>query len=1087
MIAIRSSVSSVLILALTMLVCAGCSKEARKDRSLARGDRGFEAEKYDEAEVEYRNALQLVPFDPTALRQLGFLYFNEGRLALAYVYLHKAAELRPESNDIRLKLGMCELSLGLVKEAREAARRVLQSQPGAKDALLLLADSSRTPSEAEDARQLIEKLRQQDQDRSGYHLALGSLRMAQKDTDGAEKEFKRALELDPKSSDAYAGLGEVYRHRHDLKQAEQALKSAADIAPLRSIQRLRYAEFKVETGAVSEAKKILDEMTGKAPDYIPAWVLVMKLAFDERRYDDCAATIQKILARDSGNYEALLQRGILKLANGDAAGAVDELERLDRTYSRVPQLKYRLALAYARNGDNAKAENSLYQAIQIAPDYDPALLLMAELNLRKGNPAAAIEALNQIIKARPQVERAFLLLARAYLAENNPDQALAVYHRLEEVAPKDPEVPFLVGMVELSEKRPAHAREAFEKSLEIAPGNARSLEMLVNLDLAERKNAAAIARVQALIQQYPKAPGPWLLMEKIHAARHDMKGAESDLLKAIDLDPNNQMAYLLLAQFYVATNKHQQALDKLTALADKTNNTNALFQIGLIHQELKQFDAARAAYERLLAVDPKNVPALDNLARIYSENLGQSDKALEIARRAQKLKPDDARTADTLGWVLYKRGDYHAALDHLIDAAERESAPEVRFHLGMAHYMLGEEGPARLALQQAIAAWPESPDKEEARRRLAVLDIEPATAAPSVQADLESRVRAEPNDPVARLRLAAIQARRGGASDAAAGYEAALKLNPRDVTVMLELVRLYSGPLHDPARARELAKIAHEIAPNDSQISHTLGRLLYETGDYGWSLDLLQQAARELHGDPELIYDLARSYYGAGKVSEAEETLKGMLPGAVSPALSSNAGRLASMIAAGKSPAQAQAALPDAQKILEANPNDVPAGMVLALARESQGDIPEARRLYEKILAADALFAPASRRLALIYVQRLDDDQKAYDLAAKARESFPDDPELAKVMGIIDYRKADYAGGAHLLQESLRVRGDDPETLFYLGMSHYRLKELTESKAELQRALDLNVADQEANEAKRALDDMSGTSHVPSLSDVPIR
>jgi hypothetical protein len=54
-------------------------------------------------------------------------------------------------------------------------------------------------------------------------------------------------------------------------------------------------------------------------------------------------------------------------------------------------------------------------------------------------------------------------------------------------------------------------------------------------------------------------------------------------------------------------------------------------------------------------------------------------------------------------------------------------------------------------------------------------------------------------------------------------------------------------------------------------------------------------------------------------------------------------------------------------------------------------------------------------------------------------------------------------------------------------MSHYRLKELTESKAELQRALDLNVADQEANEAKRALDDMSGTSHVPSLSDVPIR
>src|ERR1039457_3076981 len=371
MIAMRPSFSSVLILALTMLVCAGCTKGARKDRCLARGDRDFGAESYDEAEIEYRKALQLVPFDPTAVRQLGYLYFNEGRLPLAYVYLRKAAELRPEDNDVRVKLGMCELPLGLVKEAREAARRVLQSQPETKDALLLLADSSRKSNEAEaarrvlqslpetkdalllladssrksneaeDARQLIEKLRQQGKDRSGYHLAVGSLRMAQRDTDGAEKEFTRALELDPKSSDAYAGLGEVYWNRHDLKKADQALKSAADNAPLRSTRRLRYAEFKAETGAASEARKILDEMTGKAPDYIPAWVLAMRLAFDERWYDDCDAAIKRILARDNGNYEALLQRGNLKLARGDAAGAGEEIEHPHRGFGRGAQLQKR--------------------------------------------------------------------------------------------------------------------------------------------------------------------------------------------------------------------------------------------------------------------------------------------------------------------------------------------------------------------------------------------------------------------------------------------------------------------------------------------------------------------------------------------------------------------------------------------------------------------------------------------------------------------------------------------------------------------------------------------------------------------------
>ena len=99
------------------------------------------------------------------------------------------------------------------------------------------------------------------------------------------KEFARALELDPKSSDAYAELGETYFRRHDLRQAEQALKSAADNAPIRSMRRLRYAEFKLEAGESSEAKKILDGMTGKAPDYIPTWVLVVNLPFDKRRYD----------------------------------------------------------------------------------------------------------------------------------------------------------------------------------------------------------------------------------------------------------------------------------------------------------------------------------------------------------------------------------------------------------------------------------------------------------------------------------------------------------------------------------------------------------------------------------------------------------------------------------------------------------------------------------------------------------------------------------------------------------------------------------------------------------------------------------
>ena len=1086
--ATRSPFQTLLVtVALTLAFC-GCTKEARKERSLARANRDFANEKYDEAEIEYRKALQLGALDPTVIRQLGLLYFNEGRPLQAYAYLRKAAELQPENDEVRLKLGMCAMALGNFKEARNAAERVLKSQPATEDALMLLVNSSRTPSEAEDARQLIEKLRQQDKDRSEYHLALGSLRLAQHDMEGSERELTRALEIDSRSSSASMVLGEIFWRRHDLKRAEEALKKAADLAPLRSIGRLKYADFKVATGAVSDGKKLLDEINRKAPDYIPAWIHAMKLAFDERRYDDCAETIQRVLLRDPGNYDALLQRGDVKLAKGDAAGAIEEFERLDRGYNHVARLKYLLALAYLRSGENAKAENALFQAISIAPDFDLALMLMAELNLRKGNSADAVDSMNRLINGNPHVEKAYLILARAYLAGKKPDEALATYRRLGAIAPKDPQVPYLMGIAQLDLRKWAEARESFERSLAIQPDYATSSEMLINLDLAQSRPAAAISRVRSLIARYPKAPGPLILMEKIHLAAGDLDGAESDLLKAIDLDPNFATTYLLLARVYVASNKHQKALDKLSAYADRTNNAAALFQIGLIHQELKQYDAARSAYEKLLAVDSKYVPALEKLAILYCENLGQNDKALELARRAQALQPDDAHAVETLGWALYKRGEYHGALTQLLEAAEKLPADaEIRFHLGMAHYMMGEEDPARLAFQQVIAAGPDSPSKEEARRRLAVLNIDPVTADESVQADLEGRGRTEPADLLARMRLAEIQERKGRAGDAAANYEAALKLNPRVVSVILELVHLYSGPLHDAARARVLAKDAHEIAPSDPRIAHTLGRLLYQTGDYSWSLDLLQQAAMQLRDEPELKYDLARSYYSVGKSAEAEDTLKSMPTDGVSPEISSQARRLASMIAAGKDPAQAQASLSEAQTILEADPSSVPANMVLALAREAQGSFAEAGKIYEKILAQDSLFSPATRRLAILYAQKLGDDSKAYDLAVKARVNFPHDPELAAVLGTLDYRRSDYAGAVLLLQESLRAHSDVPAILFYIGMSHYQLKELAQGRTELQRALDLNLDEPQASEAKRTLDEMNGTTRAPSLSDLPIR
>ena len=76
-----------------------------------------------------------------------------------------------------------------------------------------------------------------------------------------------------------------------------------------------------------------------------------------------------------------LQSDVL-LAKGDTKKAVEVLERLDQTYPDVPLIKYQLARAYLRNNNINQAKLALDQAVSLNPNYDDAVLLLAEVNLR---------------------------------------------------------------------------------------------------------------------------------------------------------------------------------------------------------------------------------------------------------------------------------------------------------------------------------------------------------------------------------------------------------------------------------------------------------------------------------------------------------------------------------------------------------------------------------------------------------------------------------------------------------------------------------------------------------------------------------
>src|SRR5207244_6563227 len=215
---------------------------------------------------------------------------------------------------------------------------------------------------------------------------------------------------------AHIGLAQVSLTKKDNARAGQELKAAADLCPVRSRERLTYAEFKMQTGDTEEAKSYLQDLTKQARDFIGVWVLQARLAQLDKKYDDVTALLQNVFSRDPDNIEARVIQAQALLGKGDVKQGTEILERAKKSFQDNPLIKYQLALAYLQGRNTAQAMNELEQAITVAPKYVEAIVLLAQLRLQSGDPGSVIAPLESALQLRPDVTQMRTLLADAYQA-----------------------------------------------------------------------------------------------------------------------------------------------------------------------------------------------------------------------------------------------------------------------------------------------------------------------------------------------------------------------------------------------------------------------------------------------------------------------------------------------------------------------------------------------------------------------------------------------------------------------------------------------------------------------------------------------
>jgi tetratricopeptide (TPR) repeat protein len=1058
-----------LILAATLV--AGCSKEARKARRLGEADVYFKAGNYDKAKLAYLNVLRLDPQNAVAFERIGAMWQDDDAPLRASAFLARATELDPNNVQNRIRLARCYVATGRLADAQKEALKVLEQAPDNGDVLIDLTEAARTKEDIEAAEEQLQKFPKKND--VSFHLASANLFFAKGNTAAAGDALRQALAADPKSSQAHLAMANLYLVQKDYKQAGEEFKKAADLAPVRSIGRLKYVEFKWSAGDADEVRRVATDMTRQTPDYLPGWIWLAELAYKDKKYDEALSLLENIFGRDAEYIEGRRLQSDVLLAKGDTKKAVEVLERLDQTYPDAAFVKYKLARAYLADNNLNQAKLVLDQAVSINPDYTDAVLLLGQVDLSTGHGEAVIEPLSRLLQNHPDLWNAALLLARAYDSLDRFDDAAAVLRNQAELAPKDPQPQIALGLTFRQAKRNNEAREAFEKAAQLAPDNLFVFDQLIELELLDKHFDTARQRVRKQFQKDLNLPAAHYFEAKILTAEGKWDAVEAECEKSLELDPNFFGAYDLLVQSYLARNKLPQAVSHLQGLLSKNpKNAPALLMLALLYEQMKNFPEARDAYEKVLSINPNFVPALNNLAYVYTEHLKNLEKAYDLARKARELAGENATVGDTLGWVLYKRGDYQQALPILQESAQEVADnPEMQFHLGMTAYMMGQTDLARVALKKAANASRDFPDKEESKRRLALLDSGAGVSELSIP-QLEALTKEQPNDVIAQMRLGEAYEKQAAPDKAAAAYEQALKVNPKLVTAVTKLAQLNAGPLQNREKALMYGKEARELAPGDAQIVGIAGKVAYDSGNFSWSYSLLQDAVRQRANDPAILRDLAWAAYSLGKVNEARDAMQKLLTIAPESPSAADAKKFLALTALNENPKDLMVAEAEVQAELKSNPEYVPALMDEAALEAGRSQVKPATETYSHILQRWPEFAPAQKRLAALYAQDPSKVAAAYDLATKARKTFPDDPELAELLGRLSYEKKEYPRAIQLLQESARKRPLDANSLFYLGMSQLQANQKTEARGALNQAVVAGLQEPQVTEAKRALADL---------------
>jgi predicted Zn-dependent protease len=442
----------------------------------------------------------------------------------------------------------------------------------------------------------------------------------------------------------------------------------------------------------------------------------------EGKKDEARAIIEEILAKDSGNPDALSKRAGLEIDAKNYDGAIADLRTVLASKPDMVSAKLLMASAFEGKGDIEFATSQLAQAVADSKKSGETSRLFAGFLMRHDDNSRAEQVLLDSLAAFPRDVETLKHLAALRLMRQDWRGAEEAAKLIEAVNKEEPSAKRILGVALTGLEDYSGAIDALTAANEEAPLAAQPLATLVSAFLKEDRAGDAEKLLTDMIKSNEGNYEARVLMARVLGSQNRLSDMEQALQEAIIRAPERPEAVEALYRLLIASKRFEDAETMLKARIDTSPENDAfkvLFADLLIATGRRE--EALGVYADILTRRPGDLLVSNNYASILLELRDDPEsaaQALDVARAFEGS--ENPYFIDTLGWAQFRNGDVDSAIATLERTVRlADNFAEAHYHLGAAYLAAGREAEGRASLEKAVSQAPQASFAEKARALLA--------------------------------------------------------------------------------------------------------------------------------------------------------------------------------------------------------------------------------------------------------------------------------------------------------------------------------------------------------------------------------